>query len=429
LENIAIWISIYFLLDFLDNLGKKIVIMDLATNLAGLTCLVVPVIFYHVYTRDNPLARLWVKYMRVDSDVYFSFMVPAVIAMALAFRIPLGRLDFNKSPSKYIDNVKLILQQKSSLGLILIGTGFVSGLLDFLAPESLQQVFYFLAHLTYVGAFYVIYSPNKRKKTIVPLVLLLMILQTLATGMFGDFVLMLVCSLVLIMVGKNIPFYKKFLVMIAGLFFILILQSVKSDYRKRVWGSGGGADPTYYASLVTERITNPSTILDPEKLFFVGVRMNQGWLIANTMYYVPAKYDFAHGETIWQSIAASIVPRFLWPDKPEAGGKANLLRFWGATITGFSMNIGPFGEGYANYDVTGGIVFMFFYGLFFNLILSYLIKLAEKRPTLILWIPFLFFYAIGVETDLLTTMGSLLKGLVFTWLIFKVFKIAFRIDL
>ncbi len=431
LENLAICGSVYFFFDFLDNLGKRIVIMDLAIIMAALTCLVVPVIFYHVYTKENYMARLWIKYMPVPSDDYFTFAIPAIVAMAIGFRIPLGlgKLNISKNPTAYIDNVKKILSKKSSLGVYLIAAGVTSSLLDFLSPESLKQVFYFMAHLTFVGVFYVIYSPNKYKRIIAPSVILLMIGQTLVTGMFGDFVFMLACAIVLVMLGRKIALYKKVLVAIAGLFFILLLQSVKPEYRKKVWTQGSGADPSYYASLIVERIADPSIMLDPDKLFFVAVRMNHGWLVATTMYRVPAKFDFAHGETIWESIAAAIVPRFLWLDKPESGGKANLKRFWGFDLVGFSMNIGPLGEAYANFDVVGGIVFMFFYGLFFNLFLSYILKLTEKRPTLVLWIPFLFFYAIGVETDILTTTGSIVKGVFFTWIVFRAFRIAFRIDL
>ena len=428
-ENGAICLFIYFLCDFLQNLGKKIVMMDLAVIMAALTCLLMPVIFYHEYTRDNYLANLWVKYMPIDSDAYFSYVLPAIVAMAAGFRIPLGKPKINKNPEIYIDKVKETLEQKPNVGLMLIATGVVSGLLDFLSPESLKQVFYFLAHLTFVGVFYVIYSPNKYKRVIVPSVIALMVGQTLATGMFGDFIFILACSVVLILLGKKIRFVKKFFVAIAGMIFILLIQSVKSDYRKRVWQEGSGADPIYYAQLLSERITDPSMMLDPGKLFFVAVRMNQGWLVATTMDRVPSRFEFAYGETIWQSIAAAIVPRFLWPDKPEAGGKANLKRFWGFDLVGFSMNIGPLGEAYANFDVMGGIIFMLFYGLFFNIVLSIVIRMSEKRPTIILWVPFLFFYAIGVETDLLTTMGSLLKGMFFTWVIFRAFRIAFRIDL
>lgn len=429
LENIAVWVSAFFLLTFLNDLGKKIIIMELATIMACFTCLVMPVIFYHVYPKENPIARLWVKYMPIPTDDYFAFAIPAIIAMAIGFRIPLGKLQINKTPKVYMDNVKRTLAQKPTLGMYLIATGVVSGLLDFLSPDSLKQVFFFMAHLTFVGVFYVIYSPNKYKRIIVPSVIALMLAQSLITGMFGDLIFILACSVVLILLGKKVAFYKKLLVVVAGLFFILILQSVKPEYRKRVWVEGAGASPSYYASLVMDRVTNPSIMFDPDKLFLVAVRMNQGWLVALTMNRVPAKFDFAYGETIWKSIAAAIVPRFLWPDKPEAGGKANLKRFWGYDLIGFSMNIGPLGEAYANFDVVGGIVFMFFYGLFFNMMLSLILKMTQKTPTLVLWIPFLFFYAIGVETDILTTTGSIVKGVFFTWLIFRAFRIAFRIDL
>ena len=130
------------------------------------------------------------------------------------------------------------------------------------------------------------------------------------------------------------------------------------------------------------------------------------------------------------AIGISIIcAAFSLADKPEAGGKANLKRFWGYNIKGYSMNIGPEGEAYANFGVNGGIIYMFFYGVFFNLLLSIILKLAEKRPTIILWLPFLFLYVISVETDLLTTMNAIIKTSLFTLIVFRLFKSLFRIDL
>jgi hypothetical protein len=274
-----------------------------------------------------------------------------------------------------------------------------------------------------------LYSPNKYKRIVTPSVVVLMLGQTVVSGMFGDFIFMLACSIVLIFLGNKISLYKKIAFALVGIFFLLVIQSIKSDYRKRNWIEGGGADPAYFAELIGSRIGDPSSLVDPNEMFFAAVRMNQGWLVAVTMDKVPQKFPFADGETIWESVAASFVPRFLWKDKPEAGGKANLKRFWGYDIHGYSMGLGPLGEGYANFDRIGGIIYMFFYGLFFNLVLSIILKFSEKRPTLILWLPFLFFYAVVLETDLVTTMNSLVKGVFFTWLVFRFFRIAFRIDL
>jgi hypothetical protein len=428
-ESLSVCMFIYFFLEFLNDLGTRIVMLDLAIILAVFTCLVMPVIFYHEYGADYFLARLWDKYMPISSEGYFSFAVPAVFLMILGIRFPLGKLGIKKNPEIYIENTKKYLASRPNLGLILISVGVTSGLLDFLSPSSLKQVFYLMDHLTYVGVFYVLYSPNKRKRYIVPGVLALMLGQTIITGMFGELIYMLALSLMLILLGKKIRFSRKLLFAAAGIFVIVIIQSIKVEYRKRNWTEGVGADPAYFSELIAERITNPSVLFDPDKLFFLAVRLNQGWLIAVTMDRVPKNFSFANGETIWQSVAASFVPRVLWPDKPEAGGHVNIKRFWGVDLKAVSMNLGPIGEAYANFDRTGGIIYMFFYGLFLNIVLSVILKLADRRPTLVLWLPVLFLYAVVVEGDLLMVMNWLLKGTFFTWVVFKIFRNFFRIDL
>jgi hypothetical protein len=311
--------------------------------------------------------------------------------------------------------------------MTLIGIGLFSGLADRFSPAGVQQIFYLLGHLTYVGVFYVLYSPNKYKRVVVPFVISLMVGQAIITAMFGELLFMLALSLFLVLLGKRLSFFRKLVFAVAGIFMIMVFQSIKKDYRKKTW-SGEGADPLYFSELIVDRVTQPSDLVDPNKLFFAAVRMNQGWLVSATMFNVPRRKPFANGETIWQSVAASFVPRFLWPDKPDAGGKYNIQRFLGFRMVGYSMNIGPIGEAYGNFG-TGGIVYMFFYGLFFKLMFSLILKLAERRPTLILWLPYLFLYAVGVETDLLTTMNSLIKGVFFTWIVFKGFRSILNIEL
>ena len=87
-ENLSIAIFFYFLLDFLETLGKRINILELINVMAAFTCLLMPVVFYHEYTIQNPLAKLWYKYMPVDSENYFSFMIPAFFALAWEFDFP-----------------------------------------------------------------------------------------------------------------------------------------------------------------------------------------------------------------------------------------------------------------------------------------------------------------------------------------------------
>ncbi|SRR5579871_1477934 len=428
-ETASIGLFFFFFLEFLYRLGNKVVVLDLITISAVFTWLVMPAIFYHVYPQENFLAHHWKRYMPIPSNEYFSFAVPSTVTMIIGLRVPLGKLSVNSNPKIYIDNVKKILLLQPNTGLVLIATGVISSFLDFLSPESLKQVFYLLAHLTYVGFFYVLYSPNKYKRIIVPSIIVLLVAQALATGMFGDMIYMMALMFTLALFGKKISFNRKIFFAVIAFISVIVLQSVKADYRKKSWQEGSGTDPLYFGQLITDRLSDPSLLADPNKLFFVAVRFNQGWLAAYTMKMVPNKHPYANGETIWQSVLASLAPRFLWPDKPIAGGKENLKRFWGYNIKGYSMNIGPEAEGYANFGVTGGIVYMFFYGIFFNLLLSIILKQAEKRPSLILWLPFMFIYVISVETDLLTTMNAIIKTSIFTLIVFRAFKSLFRIEL
>src|SRR5690349_10426249 len=90
-ESVSIALFLYTFLELLYDLGKRVVILDFITQLAVFSCLVMPVIFYHVYTKEDYMARLWVKFMPISSDDYFSFALPAVIALGIGLRIPLKK--------------------------------------------------------------------------------------------------------------------------------------------------------------------------------------------------------------------------------------------------------------------------------------------------------------------------------------------------
>src|ERR1700744_5442319 len=96
-EGASVALLIFSLLSFLDNLGKKVVVLDIAIILASFTWLVMPVIFYHVYTRDDRVVRAFGKYMPLSSDDYFSFALPGTIAMIIGFKLRLAKLEINEN--------------------------------------------------------------------------------------------------------------------------------------------------------------------------------------------------------------------------------------------------------------------------------------------------------------------------------------------
>src|SRR5262245_41940874 len=105
-EAASIAFFVFFALKFVKDLGKKIVILDVAVVLSFFTWLVMPVIFYHYYTQNFFLARLWIKYMPIPSDEYFSFVLPGTLMMTAGLKLPLGKLTSRKDPRIYAQNLK-----------------------------------------------------------------------------------------------------------------------------------------------------------------------------------------------------------------------------------------------------------------------------------------------------------------------------------
>lgn len=427
-ESASIALFVFCLVDFLDNIGRRVVVLDIAVVVAVFTWLVMPVVFYHFYTRDFFLARIFYKYMPIPADEYFSFVLPGTLSMIAGFKIRLAKLEIHNNQEAYKVKLKNYCRDKAKVGFTLLGIGFVSNVVMSFLPGSLQHVADLAGNLYYVGVFFIYFSDHKYKNTILLVTLSLLVMNAISKGVFGAMIFLLALSYILIAIyQKKHSFALKLIVCIGGIFMIFVIQNVKKVYRNTAWTKG--ASTTYFAELVSDAVSNPGMMFQPKALYGTAVRMNQGWLIAVTMDRVPRKYSYANGETIAASVAAAFIPRIIWPDKPEAGGKYNLKRFWGFNLVGYSMNIGPIGEAYANFGTTGGIIFMFFYGLFFNAILTRLLKWSEKRPSVICWIPFLFFYAVVVETDILTTVGSIVTSFIFMLLFIRLYKAVFHVNL
>ena len=426
-ESLSVGFSIFCLFDFIARFGKSInLILDSIIILACLTWLITPLFFYHFYNENNELAVLWVKSMPISSDIYYSFVFPGVISLWLGLKI--------KSSNNLQNNFKLSsfkqqfdLNNFKKIAIILISLSLLASSLQPFAPSSLTYILFLFVKLIFVGLSYLYFSEQKPNLKYLAIGFGLMLFTSIQQGMFGEMVFMLLIGAIIFTTSYKISTRVKILVVVVGLFFILLIQSIKYDYRKVAWTKGG--DSSYFFELISERITDPSKIIEGNKLFFIAVRFNQGWLIASTMARVPSIVPFANGETILNSLAAIAIPRFLWPNKPEAGGKYNIEHFLGYKDLPYSMNIGPIGEAYANFGKWGGIVFMFFYGLFIRLIFDRILIIIENRPTVIIWLPLLFFYAVGVETDILTTLNSLIKTCIFVYLLFWIFPKISKISL
>jgi len=82
------------------------------------------------------------------------------------------------------------------------------------------------------------------------------------------------------------------------------------------------------------------------------------------------------------------------------------------------MTIGILGDAYVNFGLIGGAVFMLGFGLFLNYILGFIYRLSSKYPSLILWIPFIFFYAMRAGNEFVVILNFITKSSIVVFIIF-----------
>ncbi len=419
--SIGVGIFIFFCFQFFLNLGRKIEIRDIVILIASLQWIIGPILAYR-YLPDK-----FMYSMTVPEHEYMSFVVPGVIFYIAGLYLP-----FYKTELKH-DTIKVytreLLQKYPNLDIFLILTGIIAGYVSRFFPSSLGFVFFLLSSVQYVGIFYLLLSKRKKKIMYVLFVLGSLVLSSVRQAMFSNTVLWLIFSLIVFSFIFEFSFKKKLIIVTCCLLAIYSLQVVKQQYRRLAWGGNVSSyeGSKLLAKMMLSKYTQEeSELMKKYATYMLITRINQGWIIARIMKRVPEKEPFANGETIKRSILDSCVPRFLSPDKLQAGGAEYFSRFVGRKLAGTSMDLSVIGEAYANYGKGGGIVFMFFMGLLYNFILFFIYRAAKKNPSIFLWLPILFLFAIKAETGFYMVFNHLVKASVFLIIFFKIFNIIYK---
>jgi hypothetical protein len=221
-------------------------------------------------------------------------------------------------------------------------------------------------------------------------------------------------------VGKKSPMYKKLIGFTIGIFLLLVIQSVKQTYRKITWtGNFEGNKAVLFSNLVQQRAT-ASGLFTEDAFFPMYYRGNEGFNVAMVMHRIPALQPYDNGINLAKTFASTVVPRVLWTDKPESGGKFNMKYYAGYEIEGFSTNVIPIGEAYGSFGPLGGIIYMILLGAFVRWAYRKVFIIANKTPLIIFWIPVLFYQVVySMESDTLQIMNSLVKSAFFIWVLTK----------
>jgi len=428
---LSIVLSVVIFYCMLDKFGKGIVLLETMAFYSCVIYLIMPLLGYAVYNRQSRISMIWKKLMPVPYETYYSFILPSICVYILGLFLLSymhGRVDEGERIDNLIKAIKGQLSFRPKTGVILIVSGICFYFIKVLTPGPLAAVANFGYLLIFPGLLYVHYQPKfKGKMWIYLLVSFFFIRDALNTGMFTVSFYMSLTIVSFFLLQKKIRFPVKLLAVAGAVSALFVLQLVKGSFRKSTWKDNyAGSRTELFQNLIVERASNFNQIFSEETFFPIYVRLNQGWTTALVIRRIPAVQPYDGGASIVSTMAASIIPRVLWPDKPESGGVYNMQHFAGFRIKGWSVNIGPVGEAYGNFGINGGILYMFFFGLCIGWAYTAIFRLSRKTPLLILWIPLLFFeVTYCMENDTLQAMNSFIKAAVFIWLLRKLFPSLF----
>ena len=417
-SSIGLAFSLYIFIDFVSKLGKTFPIKEFIVLIAALQWIVGAKISYSFGKAHHKY------YMYVEEDVYMSYVVSGVFAMAIGLFIIRNHLSIEHIKNSFSTTSK---KYQLTIAYTLLIIGLLASVFNKIIDiGGLAFILYLASLLLYVGIGYLFFLLPKYKWHLFFITLGISFITSLGTGMFHN--MLIIASFFAFLVTPNkTSFVTKLSVIIIGAFFIYMLQVVKKDFREIIW-SGKKVNPVevFYDLIEREFLVEKETEAQPlgvfqqqkekQKTADANNRLNQGWIISRVLYNVPAKKPFLEGKTIKEAIEASILPRFLAPNK--VGADQALINFKEITGLGLSehasMGLSLIAEFYANYGVIGGWIAMFLYGILISLIIQFLLQnLGKGSPLMILWFVLFFFQIVKAETDFIKIFNHLVKSILF----------------
>lgn len=412
--HIGIGLLFYYLFSFVLNLGASLPIKDLMSLICLLQWIAAPVWVWNNYN-DSPI-----NYMPIEELPYMKVVFPCTLAYLIGLNITGVKLFEQRN----ITAIAHLFENKETyfeFGKKLVIIGVVVSLGFPLIPESLFYFGLLLSNLKLVGAMYIMLSTNKHKWYWVIGCISFQSVGGFVDAVFHDLIIWMGYIFIIFFLVYKFSFRAKVTMFVTSLFLLFILQSVKFEYRQKTFEQGSeGAQ--YMSDLFLDRLANPDKILNSENYENVVARLNQGRIIGFILNNIPSNQNFLQGESITLAIEA-LVPRFLFPNKRViAGGFDKFALFTGRNLPkGTSMDISLVGEAYGNFGTVGGMVFLLLTGIGFSWSISKFLSYSNRFPSIVLWVPFVFFHIIKAESDFGSVINQIFKSFIMLYLVIRVY--------
>ena len=388
-------VALIVVYEFQKRLDQGVPMLQLTALIAVLQWLVGPILNY---SSDYEYGRYQ---MYVEEGLYFQYAMPAT-CLYVVVMLAVGSSVLQKDLLRFVDRRNFV-----TIAVTLNVIALVAAVAANRVGGSLQFLFHLLSQLRYVGAIYFLFSQHHLRLLLAAASLAPLLIGSLSNGMFHDLLLWVAIIFCYWFAQRKWEFKTKLLVLSLAGFALFSIQAVKLEYREQM---RRGTDPSLVA-LMVEYLTPGGKAWESDSLSLVITRLNQGWIISAVLDNVPEEEPFADGETLKDAFAASLVPRFLMPDKITAGGRENFRRFTGLQIANStSMGISPLGESYANFGELGGVILMILYGLVYSGCFFLAVRFVSGHPTFFFWLPLIFYQAVKAETEFGVVLNQLSKG-------------------
>lgn len=423
MNYIGLIVALLVFVKFFNDLGKVISIRNVFSVLMCLQFVIGPYLVYNGF-EDYQAYR-----MKVSEAEYFRYVTPALICFLLGLYLKPGKKHRRYHEYNDISALKLWYAQNAQVPLVFIGIGFLFTFVKGQVPGEFAFLAYLLSNLKFIGLFLLLLVDKKLRLKWLLLIYGSITVSSFAGGMFHDLFIWSIFFLMIICFKFKFKRPVKLALISVLVTVALFVQSIKMDLRQRIWQQGEEIslevlEDSYHAS--TER--SGSGFFSKENLAPHITRINQGWIIASLLDNVPRNVDFANGELIYKYLEAALLPRFLSPNKLMSGEKEIFRKYTGHYIGGgTSMGISSVGDAYINYGIYGGWIFMFVYGLLFNLLIRYYISLTPVYPISFVFCLLVLFYTVRPDCELQTTLGHLFKTSLLLFIMYQFFGKHFRV--
>lgn len=403
-----------FSLRFFNNLGKTVDIRDLIIVLSSLQWVVGPFLSYRFY-----ISEYGTYGMAVPENVYMGFVVPATSLFAFGMFIPLKLKTFDTTQT--LNKITQTVSKYKNIDLFFIILGLIFNVIWKYMPGPVLFPAFLVGNMHFFGLLLLLQNKNRRNRFVyIILGLIFTFGSAITSGMFHGLILWLAFMFLFIAYIKNFSFFKKLSIIISLVILVIILQTVKTQFRESTWydnNFSSGEKTEIFYDLVSENVGG-AFFSSQENINNLVSRINQGWIISRIMFHVPSFEPYAGGETIYAGLTSTLLPRFIYDSKATSGGVKNFERFTGHKLQpGTSMNLSILGEAYANFG-KNAIWFMFIFGLFLNYFYATIKQMIIRRPTLLFFIPVIYLQVIKAETDFVTVLNHLVKASIFVALIY-----------